>query len=98
MRSCLGTCSALGRLLEQPPLLFFFQQPQHPGPLTSQGPPLICSGFLNSFSLGSRSMGGTTVTRWLLSGVGVGGRAAEDLKGSGQHRDLTGFLGLFQKA
>jgi len=43
-------------------------------------------------------MGGTTVTRWLLSGVGVGGRAAEDLKGSGQHRDLTGFLGLFQKA
>ena len=24
MRSCLGTCSALGRLLEQPPLLFFF--------------------------------------------------------------------------
>jgi len=43
-------------------------------------------------------MGGTTVTRWLLSGVGVGGRAAVDLKGSGQHRDLTGFLGLFQKA
>ena len=43
-------------------------------------------------------MGGTTVTRWLLPGVGVGGRAAEDLKGSGQHRDLTGFLGLFQKA
>ena len=43
-------------------------------------------------------MGGTTVTRWLLSGVGVGGRAAEDLKGSGQHRDLTGLLGLFQRA
>ena len=43
-------------------------------------------------------MDGTTVTRWLLSGVGVGGRAAVDLKGSGQHRDLTGFLGLFQKA
>jgi hypothetical protein len=35
---------------------------------------------------------------WLLPRVGVGGRAAEDLKGSGQHGDLTGFLGLFQKA
>ena len=35
---------------------------------------------------------------WKYAGVGVGGRAAEDLKGSGQHRDLTGFLGLFQKA
>jgi hypothetical protein len=38
-------------------------------------------------------MGGTIVIHWLLPGVGVEGRAAEDLKGSGQHRDLTGFLG-----
>jgi hypothetical protein len=38
------------------------------------------------------------VTRWLLPGVGVGDRAAEDLKESGQHRDLTGFSGLFQRA
>lgn len=98
MRSCLGTCSALGRLLAQPPLLFASAATTF-RPLTSQGPPLFCSGFLSSFfSLGSRSMDGTTVTRWLLSGVGVGGRAAVDLKGSGQHRDLTGFLGLFQKA
>jgi hypothetical protein len=28
----------------------------------------------------------------------VGGRAAEDLKGRGQHRGLTGFLGFYQRA
>jgi hypothetical protein len=44
MRSSQGNCSALGLLLPQPPLSPL-QQPQHPGPLTSQGPPLFCSGF-----------------------------------------------------
>ena len=98
MRSCLGTCSALGRLLAQPPLLFLFSSHNIQATDFSGTTPLLLRVFQAHFSLGSRSMGGTTVTRWLLSGVGVGGRAAEDLKGSGQHRDLTGFLGLFQKA
>lgn len=48
MRSCLGTCSALGRLLAQPPLLFASAATTF-RPLTSQGPPLFCSGFLSSF-------------------------------------------------
>ena len=48
MRSCLGTCSALGRLLEQPPLLFISAATTS-RPLTSQGPLLICSGFPSSF-------------------------------------------------